>query len=145
MKIRSPIVFGAVFLLALSACGDDGPTAPGNRGHQAIATGSWSATAGFGSFDFIVNNGMSITEISYTFESFSCGGVTISGSVTVTSGSGWPITRRSFEIVNDLSTGGDTQEMTISGEFADNGREASGSYSADWRGTVCEGSWEGSV
>jgi hypothetical protein len=139
------IVLGSFLLFTLTAaCGDDTTGTDGNGGPQPIVSGSWSATAGFGSFTFEVSGGTSITEISYSFSGFSCGGVTTSGTVTVGSGSGWSITNRSFTIVNSISPIGGTEVMTITGTFADNGTEASGSYSAAWHGSTCTGSWNGS-
>ena len=104
--------------------------------------GVWSATAGFGTFQLTVNSsGTAITQIAYTFQSWQCGGATRSGGVTVTPGSGWPITDRQFSFQNDLSA--IHLSMTIQGSFTSS-TTASGSWSGNSYGTTCSGTWTAS-
>lgn len=118
-----------------SSGGDGGPIPPGR----------WSAQAGFGTFTFNVNSAhTSITKISYSFSSFSCGGVTISGGQSISTSSGWPINSNEFTIVNDLDPFGSAQDMTIQGMFNESWTEASGSWTADFYDERCTGNWSGS-
>lgn len=109
-----------------------------------VKAGEWTATSDFGSFDFIVSSGSNyITKITYKFASWSCGGVTISGTIIISKSPGWPISNRSFEIENYLDPNRKMQ-LTIKGTFSDSGVQASGSWEAKIYGSTCSGSWQGS-
>ena len=100
----------------------------------------WTATAGFGTFELTLNPaGTAITQIAYHFQTWRCGGTTRSGGITVSSGSGWPITNQQFSIENSLSG----FSMSIRGSFASS-VSASGSWSAISYGTGCSGTWTAS-
>jgi len=104
--------------------------------------GDWNAVAGFGTFALTVDSSSAaITQIAYTFQSWQCGGVTRSGGVTVTPGSGWPITDGQFSFQNDLSA--IHLSMTIQGSFTSS-TTASGSWSGNSYGTTCSGTWTAS-
>lgn len=107
-------------------------------------SGDWTATTGFGSLDFQVNQeSTAITSIKYNFSSWTCGIVTLSGSVGISSPSGWAISDRQFTIKNTLDMVGN-QTMTISGSFGDSGDQASGTWKAVMYGSTCSGTWEAS-
>ncbi len=107
-----------------------------------ITTGDWTTTAGFGNFDFTVNSARShITQIVYRFSNWTCGPVTTSGTVTVSSDPGWAISERSFEIEREVH---DNVLLTINGTFADSGSQVSGTWVANSYGTTCSGSFSGS-
>jgi hypothetical protein len=109
---------------------------------QVPQPGVWNATAGFGTFGLTVNSSSTaITQIAYHFQSWQCGGVTRSGGVTVTPGSGWPITDGQFSFQNDLSA--IHLSMTIQGSFTSS-TTASGSWSGNSYGTTCSGTWTAS-
>ena len=152
MKAGSLVLLGSFLALSLVSCsestgpsnGDD--TGNGNGGPDPIASGSWSAQADFGTFTLTVNSGgTAVTNISYSFSDFSCGGVTINGGLGVTSS--WSITNRVFTITNDMNPDpfGSARPLTVTGTFADSGRQVSGTWSATWSGDTCGGSWQGSA
>lgn len=141
MKVLS-YFFVLVLLFTLIACNnDDAPKAD-----SLITSGTWNATSGFGSFDFTVNSERTnITEIVYNFSNWTCGGVTQSGSISVSSNPGWPITDRVFEIEVDINPDPfDKTPITISGTFAASGDQASGTWEAVVNLTTCSGSWQAS-
>ena len=107
--------------------------------------GQWSASAGFGSFDFVVNSGsIYITSITYHFSKWSCGAYsTLSGNITISSNPGWAISGRSFEIENYVDYHKD-EKLKISGTFSESGDQASGSWEGERYGSTCSGSWQGS-
>jgi len=107
-------------------------------------SGDWIATADFGSFVFNVSDdGTYITEITYTFSDWTCGIVTTSGTIAISSGSGWPISDNQFTIENNLDAKFPPKEtMTIEGTFDDSGDAASGTWRSVKYGTTCSGSWE---
>jgi len=122
-----------------------GIIAEGSSDDGGGTPGEWSARAGFGTFTFIVNPARTkITKITYSFSSFSCGGVTVSGGQSISFPSGWEINNSEFTIVNDLDPFGSAQDMTIQGTFNESWTEASGSWIADWYGDRCTGTWNGS-
>ena len=146
MKKRTILPLGCFLVFFLSACGDDG--AGPESGPHPIQTGRWSATTDFGVFEIVVDapDSDNVSEIVYRLSQFSCGStVSVSGSVTVRSSSGWPITDRSFGIENDLNPDpfGSDEAINITGVFGSSGNDASGSWSADWHGRTCSGSWSG--
>jgi len=104
-------------------------------------SGDWRVLTDFGEFVFTVNiDGTHITKIIYTFSSWTCGPVTLSGTISIEKEPGWPISERQFTIENTLDVPGD-QTMTINGTFSETGDEASGTWSADMYGTTCSGNW----
>jgi len=138
------LALGIIYLLLVFfPCCKKSPTSPDlDDVINAITTGEWTATAGFGSFNFTVSSDRNyITEIVYNFSSWTCGPVTTSGTVTVSSTPGWPISNRSFEIERYVH---DNVLLTINGTFADSGSQASGTWVANSYGTTCSGSWSGS-
>ncbi len=147
MNVRHPrwVLGLVVALLALACNGDDG-TGPDTP--KSIRTGTWSATAGFGSFTFVVASGGSMIEkVTFSFSSWRCGSAssTTSGSVSQERTPGWAVTNRAFTVEADFDPFGDSQTITVSGTFGNDGSSATGSWSADWNGGTCSGSWQGSV
>jgi hypothetical protein len=104
--------------------------------------GTWTGSAGFGELSFIVNaTGTGITEITYTWIDFSCGGFVRNGSIRVTRTSPWPITNNQFIIEN---TFGPNFEVTLNGTFNQTGTNVSGNWEAVSNGTTCSGTWNAS-
>jgi len=127
-----------ICILALISCEKDG-----DGGSKLPKSGEWNVTTDFGSFLFTVNTaGTYITEIAITHSNWSCGGVTLSGTVSVSSDPGWPITNQQFSIEKSLDPFGSNQELSITGTFSDDGEHASGSWSEIVYGTTCSGVWE---
>ena len=134
---------GVILCLTLffAACGDDNPVDSNGDSNQVqpLKAGNWTSTTDFGEFDFIVKSGgEEITELKYIFSGWTCGPVTISGTITSTRTPGWPITDRTFTIERDLDIHGN-ETMTIQGTFSDNGEEVTGTFSAVMYGSTCQG------
>ena len=110
-------------------------------GTPVVQTGPWEASTGFGQMLFTVNDqGTGITEITYVFSSWTCGGVTRSGSIRVsTPPPGWPITDGQFTIHNTMDA---NLSFTVSGTFTASD-VSSGSWSAVSYGSTCSGTWQG--
>lgn len=118
--------------------------------HEAFASvkpGNFTGTTDFGDFVFVVNEtGTAVTELEYNFSDWTCGIVTRSGTLKISSGSGWTITDNQFSI--DITLFFDPfnpsvkETMTFGGTFSDSGDQASGSWESDVRGTTCSGNWE---
>lgn len=126
--------------LLLACPHDDNPVNGDDDGDHTIKPGEWTATADFGTMDFVVGSeGETITEISYNFDAWSCGGATRSGTITTQRPSGWRISNRNIQISIDFSSV--HLEMTIEGSFAANGDQASGTFEAVSYGTTCSGDW----
>lgn len=103
-------------------------------------SGDWKVPTDFGEFVITVSDGgSSITKVKYTFASWKCGGVTLSGGMT--SISSWSITNNQFTIRTNLNSFSTDQTMTINGTFSPAGDQVSGTWSADMKGTICSGSW----
>jgi len=108
--------------------------------HAQPNSGDWTVITDFGQFVLTVNpNGTYITKISYTFSSWTIGSITRSGTVTISTSPGWPITVNKFTIVNSFVT---NEKMTIIGEFNQTGDGASGTWSANFHGTTASGNWQ---
>ena len=106
----------------------------------------WIALTNFGDLKFTVNSdGTGVIEITYIFSSWTCGPATMSGTMKFSKSSGWPITDRQFTIKNTLDPppiGSGSQVMTINGTFDETGAHASGTWEADWYGSLCSGNWQ---
>lgn len=104
--------------------------------------GYWHGTAEFGEVEFrLTADGTAVDSVELDFQAFSCGDVdSASGSITLTSAAGWPVSGDQFSINLTLSHTLD-QEMRLAGRFADAGTTASGTYTADFNGSLCEGTW----
>jgi hypothetical protein len=128
-----------VFLL-LNACSKDEDN--GAIEDTSITSGKWVGQAEFGFFDIIVNtDGTYITEITYRFSDWSCGGVVRSGNIKVSSDPGWSISNRSFTILRDMDPDPFNSEMlTITGSFK-NKNSGSGTWQAS---SACSGTWTAS-
>lgn len=106
------------------------------------APGVWQGSAGFGRLELTVNSqGSAITRIVHTFQNFRCGGVSRSGTITVSSPSGWEIVDGHFTIHNDWSA--INLEMTVEGTFSSS-TAASGTWTAESYGATCSGNWTAS-
>jgi hypothetical protein len=104
--------------------------------------GDWNVTTDFGKFVLTVNSdGSYITKLAITFSGYSCGGITQSGTVTISSSPGWSISKGKFNISNSIDPQGNVT-LTINGTFSKSGEEASGSWSLNAYGTNCSGSWD---
>lgn len=149
MSPRALLSVFALSLLPLSvACGgDDDGDGTGPEAPKAIQSGTWNATAEFGTFTFVVaSGGSAIEELSITFASWRCGSAsaTTSGTVTQSRTPGWSINSRAVSIEVDFDPFGSSQTINLTGTFQDNGSSASGSWSAAWNGGTCSGSWQAS-
>jgi hypothetical protein len=149
MRTRPLLYALTLTLLALPAgCGgDDDGDGTGPEAPQAIQSGTWSATAEFGTFTFTVaSGGAAIEELSFTFASWKCGSASAmtSGTVTQSRSPGWSIGNRAVSISVDFDPFGNSQTINLTGTFQDNGTSASGSWSAAWNGGNCSGSWQAS-
>jgi len=106
----------------------------------------WNASTDFGEMEFTVNSdGTGVIEITYIFSNWTCGSATMSGTVKFSKSSGWPITDRQFTIKNTFDPppiGSGSQVMTINGTFDETGAHASGTWEADWYGSLCSGTWQ---
>jgi len=103
--------------------------------------GDWSCPTEFGQFMITVScQGDCITDIIYTFDGFSCGGVTISGSIHSSSTPSWQIIDNHFSIQNNLDPWGN-QKITVEGTFNQAGNEVSGEWVIDISGSICSGEW----
>lgn len=137
-----------VLLVAVSAVACDGDGGTGPETPKAIQTGTWTATAEFGSFSLVVASGGALIEkVTFSFSNWRCGSSasTTSGTVSQERTPGWAVTDRAFTIEADFDPFGDSQTITLSGTFGDDGSSATGSWSADWNGGTCSGTWQGSV
>lgn len=104
----------------------------------AATPGTWNGTAEFGTFDMnVTDDGTGIDGITYGFDSWTCGSVTLSGGLGFGPGTPWPIDGGSFSFTNTLGT---DQTMTLAGSFT-SATQASGTWEADMLGTACDGDW----
>ena len=131
------LVFLMICTLVFISCNKDQDKLP--------QSGTWTVNTEFGSFVFIVDgNGAYITEIGLTHSNWSCGGVTLGGTVTISSDPGWIITNSHFTIEPTIGPSSEHHTVIITGTFSTNGREASGTWEETLFGSTCSGSWEGS-
>ncbi len=102
-----------------------------------IVPGAWHGSTTGLSLDFTVNSSAdAVLELKYTFSGLKCEGATlVSGSITISRGSGWPISNRQFVI----TPSGDPK-ITVAGTFGDDGATVSGT----WQWLSCSGTWTGS-
>ncbi|MFC1682902.1 T9SS type A sorting domain-containing protein [Candidatus Zixiibacteriota bacterium] len=106
--------------------------------------GDWEVPTDFGEFVFTVNPaGTYIIKNTYNFSDWTCGSVTFSGTISIQSQPGWPITDYQFTIQNYFDPSRN-EKMTINGAFSETEDVASGTWSADIYGTICSGTWDGS-
>jgi hypothetical protein len=128
------IIFFLIFSAILISCEKEGPP----------RAGDWKVTSDFGQFVFTVNSdGSYITKLVLTFSGYSCGGISQSGTITISSSPGWSISKEKFNISNSIDPQGNVT-MSINGTFSKSGEEASGTWSLIAYGTTCSGSWESS-
>ena len=141
------ILLALVGLFYFISCGKDSDKITNGGTEPAkIESGKWTATAGFGTFDFTVNSESThITEFSLNFDGWTIGNTTHNGTITISRDPGWQISDRQFSFSRDLNPfPTSSQTMTIDGTFDDNGREASGDWEADFDGSTDSGTWEAS-
>lgn len=117
----------------------------GCAGQKAIQSGRWTASTSFGTLEFIVSSGgNSISEIRLIFSDWHYAALL---EFAWYPPSGFGINNRKFTIIIDLVSLRQHHEYpediyTISGEFADNGREAEGTWEEDLNGSHYSGNWE---
>jgi len=86
-----------------------------------------------------------ITEFSLNFDGWTIGNSTRNGTITISSDPGWQISDRQFSFSRDLNPFPSGSEiMTINGTFSENGKEASGTWEADFDGSTDSGTWQAS-
>ena len=135
MKKICLVFISLLFLISCSKEGDSGNSSP--------KSGVWNVSTEFGGFVFTVNSdGTNITEIAITHSNWSCGGVTLGGTLTLSSNPGWAITNRDFTIEQSFDPMSDNQVLTITGTFNNSGNEASGEWTEKVYGSTCSGTWE---
>jgi hypothetical protein len=110
----------------------------------ASIEGRWSATANFGGFEMVVNEEETyITELTYKFSDFRCGGLIQSGNITISSTPGWPITNLAFNISRDLDPDPfEERNFTISGSFSADKKTADGDWNTRVGSSPCSGVWQ---
>jgi hypothetical protein len=118
---------------------------PSEGAIDSPVAGYWNGVAGFGQIEFrLTADGTAINRIRLELEDFSCGdAVDVSGSITVSSESGWPITSNTFTARLTLSLPLE-REIQIAGSFADAGTTAGGTYTAEFNNSRCDGTWNAS-
>jgi hypothetical protein len=100
---------------------------------------NWHAPTAFGTVDFTVNaQSTAVTYIWFNFSMYSCGTVTVSGSVGFEST--WPITNNEFGM-DVTAAGGD--RFVFGGTFDQSGTQASGDWQVTLSGNTCSGTWQG--
>ena len=113
----------------------DGPTLP--------VAGEWGGISGFGEIELVVTpDSTGIESIGIIFDDFRCGNIITNGSITFTGS--WAISNGQFTADLDWTTTAGDREMNIMGTFDDSGTYVSGTYEADYDGTICAGIWEAS-
>jgi len=105
--------------------------------------GGWIGTSGFGQIEFqVTSDGAAIEEVNLIFMDFSCGNIVSgSGYIMFSNSPGWPITDGEFSIDLTLSHTLD-QEMQLQGTFTDAGTTVTGTFTADFNDTVCQGTFD---
>ena len=128
-----------VLLLVALAVGCQQQTTP-----ALPKSGEWTTTTEFGELGFTVSpDSTGITKISFDFAEFECGGIQMSGGMSIESETPWPITDGQFTV--DTTLGPMTPwDVVIHGEFDQTGTQASGTWEISSAGTVCSGTWESS-
>lgn len=111
------------------------------------AAGEWGGPADFGYLGFTVDStSTGITEITWDWIDFTCGIVTLNGSITSTYVSPKAINKGQFPTVelSPFVSGDDDSSFSMSGTFDATGTNASGTYEAFVYGTTCQGAWSAS-
>lgn len=139
-------IFLVVVLFCFLSCGDDDNITNGNKGPVKIASGKWTATIGFGTFDFIVNSESSqIMELKLNFDGWEIGNTTHNESITFTYGtSGIPIANRQFTFAKDINFASPVDIITINGTFSESANTAEGEWNANFDGLTDSGNWQAS-
>lgn len=139
------ILSGLLVFISCSKDSNGNDITGGTTGPQKITSGNWTASTDFGVFDFVVNSESTyITDITITFDNWTIGSTTHNGSIGIGSTPGWQISNRQFSIVQDLNPFQSDEIMTFSGTFPDTGKEASGTWEADFDGSTDSGTWQAS-
>ena len=149
IAVTSYICFFLSASLLLSGCG---------LGTILPITGVWKANTEFGSVNFTVNpDSTMITDAVFNFSDFQCGPGSQSGSIKVSYNNGLKITngKINIELTNDVSMpvppdpfnpvppSIDTQIITLNGQFASDGKSASGTWIGTYNGSTCsQGKWD---
>ncbi|MHC4105333.1 MAG: hypothetical protein ACYSR9_10365 [Planctomycetota bacterium] len=108
-------------------------------------SGEWSGTAGFGEIDFVVNaEGNGIEEVTITFKDYKCGIVTSNGILNVSFNPPSSIDEGHVAFDFDLDPPPVDETLTMEGTFNAIGTSISGTYEADFYGTMCTGTWSAS-
>ena len=108
-------------------------------------SGEWSGTAGFGEIDFVVNaEGNGIEEVTITFKDYKCGIVTSNGTLNVSFNPPSSIDKGYVAFDFDLDPPPADETLTMEGTFNTIGTSISGTYEADFYGTICTGTWSAS-
>jgi len=104
---------------------------------QAAAP-AWSVQTEFGGFDFSADPGFTrIAGLAVRFAGYSCGPVSVAGSIQAESRGMWPIEDNRFEARTNLGI----YEIVLSGMIDKAGKRAHGTWIINAAGTVCSGSW----
>jgi hypothetical protein len=90
----------------------------------------------------VASDSTEIESIALTFNDFSCGGVITNGTITQTGSTA--ISNGQFTANIDWTGTLGDRTMEIIGTFDDSGTSASGTYEADYDGTICDGTWDAS-
>ena len=129
------------------ACGDgsggNGDDGGNNIDVQAIRSGQWSGTAGFGEVEFeVTSDGAGINSFKVIFLDFVCGTVTHGGSITLNFVPKQDIVNRKIDF--DIRLGGldSSDSISIEGTFDTSGDNVSGTFELDSNAAVCSGSWD---
>jgi len=134
-KTISLFIIGLVVLavVAFGGCGGEEVTPAPPK------PGEWTASTEFGELGFTVNSDSTgIAKVSFDFAEFECGGVQVSGGISVENPSLWPITGGQFTVDAYVRP----WDIVIRGEFDETGTQASGTW--EITGTTCSGTWESS-
>jgi len=102
------------------------------------ATPAWSVRTEFGGFDFLPDPGFTqIAGLAVRFAGYTCGGVSVAGSIQADSRNMWPIEDNRFQARTNLGI----YEIVLSGTIDRDGKSAHGTWSINAAGTICSGSW----
>jgi len=141
------VLLAGMGAVACDGNGEEGAPPSGNGEETAPPTedekgapptpGEWTTSTEFGKLGFTVNSGSTgISKVSFDFAEFECGGVQMSGGVSVETPDLWPITDGQFTVDVFISP----WDVVIEGEFDETGTHASGTWEID----TCSGTWEAS-
>jgi hypothetical protein len=114
----------------------------GSEGSSPPTAGQWSGTAGFGEIDLVVNaEGNGIEEVTIVFEDYKCGVVTSNLILNVSFNPPSSIDTAHVALDFDLDPPPVDTTLTMEGTFNTSGTSISGTYEADFYGTICTGTW----